>query len=502
MMVMASMAAGQPADPGPTGAAAVFTSAHPIMARIRELMVDGRLTEAETLLRTSKEASDPSAAGLVNEASEVIRRLRREYDVDPAELVRRLRQSIPDAAEADVEGWREAGWVQWRMIDGQVRYFRREPANIFRFCDDAKRRRDKRAARRPEAADSDPTSQPSPEQRLLTHLARVIAAAETSGQAQVLPMRHRVRYRLTVPANRPDAKVGSLVRCWLPFPQEYLQQRDVRLIRTSPAAHVVAPNVIDGKTLGGAPQRTVYLEQRIRDPAEPIVFEEEFEYVSSAYYPDLKDSQARALPAHYHGAYLGQRPPHIVFSSELERLVRQVVGQETNPLARARRVFHFVADKIRYCSEEEYSVIPSFTAKALSTRKGDCGIQSMLFITMCRAAGIPARWQSGFETKPGEWNMHDWAEFYVEPWGWLPADVSYGLKSSDDARVREFYFGHQDAYRLIVNLDYGSPLQPPKESLRSEPADFQRGEVEVDGRNLYLDEWEWDFQFDVEPLDE
>jgi len=41
--------------------------------------------------------------------------------------------------------------------------------------------------------------------------------------------------------------------------------------------------------------------------------------------------------------------------------------------------------------------------------------------------------------------------------------------------VREFYFGHQDSYRLIVNLDYGSPLVPAKQSLRSEPADFQRG---------------------------
>ena len=117
-----------------------------------------------------------------------------------------------------------------------------------------------------------------------------------------------------------------------------------------------------------------------------------------------------------------------------------------------------------------------------------------------RAAGIPARWQSGYQTRPNAWNMHDWAEFYVEPWGWLPADVSYGLKASDDQRIRTFYFGHLDSYRLIVNLDYGSHLHPPKESLRSELADFQRGEVEIDGRNLYFDEWDWDFEFETEPL--
>jgi transglutaminase-like putative cysteine protease len=132
----------------------------------------------------------------------------------------------------------------------------------------------------------------------------------------------------------------------------------------------------------------------------------------------------------------------------------------------------------------------------LTTRKGDCGIQSMLFITMCRAAGVPARWQSGWETKPVNWNMHDWAEFYVEPWGWLPADVSYGLQKSDDPRIREFYFGHQDSYRMAVNFDYGCAFTPDTRTLRSEPADFQRGEVEIDGRNLYFNEWDYDFSFE------
>ena len=47
-------------------------------------------------------------------------------------------------------------------------------------------------------------------------------------------------------------------------------------------------------------------------------------------------------------------------------------------------------------------------------------MQAMLFITMCRCAGVPARWQSGWETKPVGSSQHDWAEFYVEPWGWLP----------------------------------------------------------------------------------
>ena len=97
----------------------------------------------------------------------------------------------------------------------------------------------------------------------------------------------------------------------------------------------------------------------------------------------------------------------------------------------------------------------------------------------------------GLETKPVGWDMHDWSEFYVAPWGWLPADASYGPQKSDDPRVRDFYFGHQDSYRWIVNRDYGAALHPEKHSMRSEPADFQRGEVEVDGKNLYFDQWDY-----------
>lgn len=98
--------------------------------------------------------------------------------------------------------------------------------------------------------------------------------------------------------------------------------------------------------------------------------------------------------------------------------------------------------------------------------------------------------------------MHDWSEFYVKPWGWLPADASYGVQKHDDPRVQNFFCGHMDPYRLIVNLDYARPLQPPKTSFRSEPNDFQRGEVEIDGHNLYFNEWTYEFDVRTQPLED
>lgn len=441
-----------------------------MVVRARELLAAGRWAEAEELVGGSELRG-------AAEMGEIIRRMRWEYGLNEAGLLDKVRKGIGDVAAGDLRRWREGGELQYRMIDGRVGYFRREPGNLYRFCEEAKRRR------KVEAKSEGGISTEK-------HLEEVIAAADGSGKREVLPIRHRVRYSVTVHGGNVAMKVGAVVRCWLPLPQEMPRQRDVKVLRTWPEKSVVSAS--------GSAHRTVYLEQEVEEVGKPMLFKVEYEYTAMAYCPVLKDAEARSLSAGYDGGYLGERQPHIRFSPELRQTVAKVVGGESNPLVKARRIFEYVHSEVAYCAEEEYCLIPSLSEKALRSRRGDCGVQAMLFITMCRAAGIPARWQSGWETRPGLVNMHDWAEFFVEPWGWLPADASYGLRESGDSRVRWFYFGHQDSYRMVVNLDYGGPLWPEKSSLRSEPADFQRGEVEVDGRNLYYDQWEYEIDVGYE----
>jgi transglutaminase-like putative cysteine protease len=286
-------------------------------------------------------------------------------------------------------------------------------------------------------------------------------------------------------------KRGATVRAWLPFPQTYRQQARVYLVSTTPADGKVAPEE--------TPHRTVYFERKI-DSAEPARFSVTFEFATSAWCPKLDESQAKVSADAALKPYLAERPPHIAFTPELRAAVAEAVGGETNPLAKARKIFQWVDSHIAYHAEDEYGIIPSVTQKVLACRRGDCGIQTILFMTMCRYAGISTRWQSGWETQRSKYNMHDWCEFHLEPWGWLPADPSYGIRQHDDPRVREFFIGHMDSYRMIVNSDYGRPLWPAKQSLRSEPVDFQRGEVEVDGRNLYFNQWDWNI--DIKWLDE
>lgn len=496
----------------PSGASAVFTSLDPTIRSAVERMEKGLFTDAEQSIHAlgGKEA---------DELREVIARTRRDFNLDEAAIIEKLKPTLGNVTSDDIARWRESGELQHRVIDGKTWYFRREPANLYRFCDEAIARRDAHAKATGKVVEKSAWL-------LEDHLADIVAAAETTGDAYIEPVRHRVHYSITIPAQARGAKAGSKLRVWLPYPQDLGQparadalivddpvatdanpwvartQHDVRLIRMSPDNGTIAPNAAhraDGG-IDGAPQRTVYFEQVIEDPAKPTTFAVEFEYTAYAYYPQLDDAKAEPLPKDFPSNYLSERLPHISFTPELRAKVKEIVGDEINPLARARKIYQFVDSDIRYCAEVEYTTIPSFSQHALTRGRGDCGVQAMLFITLCRAAGIPARWQSGWETKKSGPNMHDWAEFYVAPWGWLPADVSYGTRKEGPAatneKVRDFYFGHQDSYRWIVNLDYGSDLHPPVEGLRAEPADFQKGEVELDGRNLYYDDWGYSVSFD------
>jgi transglutaminase-like putative cysteine protease len=493
---MVAVASAASAMEAPSGASLFYTSGVPAIVSARQMVAEGRLAEGERAL-TEAGRRDSTLSPVSQEGAEIIRRIRSDYSSNATDLLKRIRKDIPDVSEADLEKWRKAGQLQYRVIDGNVLYFRREPSNLFRFCPEAIERRDG-AKKRGVAKDSFETP-------LVRYLKKVVAAAKASGQAEVLPVKHHVTYRVTVSPNRPGARAGSLVRAWLPYPQEYRQQGSIRLIRTDPAEHQINPiGIRDGRILPEA-QRAIYFEKRIDDPAKPIVFEEELEYVCANYYPQLSDDTAKPFDPKKHpelADYVAERPPHIRFTPEIQAAVREAIGNETNPLKKVRKIYHWIDEHVRYCAEEEYTIIPSFSQKAITSRKGDCGILGTLFTTMCRSAGVPARWQSGWESKPWGYTMHDWAEFYMEPWGWLPADMSYGLQASDDPEVREYYIGHLDAYRMIVNLDYGCPLVPEKRSLRSEPADFQRGEIEMDGRNLYFDEWDYEMKFAWEPVSE
>ena len=64
--------------------------------------------------------------------------------------------------------------------------------------------------------------------------------------------------------------------------------------------------------------------------------------------------RVETLPASWDGAYLGERLPHIVFDPAIVAKTHEIIGQETNPLRRARKIFRWVSQNIPWNAEDEY----------------------------------------------------------------------------------------------------------------------------------------------------
>ena len=155
-----------------------------------------------------------------------------------------------------------------------------------------------------------------------------------------------------------------------------------------------------------------------------------------------------------------------------------------------------------YSFVRTYITIPQIPDYVATGWKGDCGFQALLFITMCRIAGVPARWQSGLYTPPNSAGSHDWAQFYVAPYGWMFADVSFGgsaYRDGDEER-RSFYFGNLDPYRMPAASQFQHPFYPPMTWNRNDPYDNQVGEAEYEDRSLRGEEY--DTQHEILEMEE
>ena len=65
---------------------------------------------------------------------------------------------------------------------------------------------------------------------------------------------------------------------------------------------------------------------------------------------------------------------------------------------------------------------------------GSCRDYAVLFMEVCRAMGIPARFVSGYQegdTEQESRDLHAWAEVYLPGAGWRGYDPTLGLVVSD-----------------------------------------------------------------------
>lgn len=166
--------------------------------------------------------------------------------------------------------------------------------------------------------------------------------------------------------------------------------------------------------------------------------------------------------------------PFLKQTDEIKHLARQIVGNETNPYFKARLIFDWLLDNMHYYYPPEER-----TAEfALKKRGGDCGQYAYLFIALCRAVGIPARFVGGFTVAPEKWSYHAWAECYLPRYGWIPVDPSvaqgYRKKGKDPYKL----FGGLPNDRLVASVGSYIPLKNVPAWATSKEGEFPEGRTD------------------------
>ena len=458
----------------------ICAAASPSIDSIITSIDQGQYQWAERAITTALADTQADAAtrAAFTYERERMRRILLDFTLDEDALKAQLRKKIPDLDDAEFARWQAHGLFESQTIDGRVLYFNRAASNLFRLSAEARERRSEQTPLRD-----------GPMETANAHHREILDDAR-AGQVRGLASRTlKVTQSLSVHADAVPA--GEVVRAWIPYPRALPGQQDkIHFIESTPAKRVIAPE--------SALQRTVYLEKKA-EAGKPTEFSIRYALTVSAQSHAIdadKVTAAKITPEL--APFVAERPPHIVFNEALRLFSRQIVGDEKNPWHIAQKLYAAV-DAIPWAGAREYSTISNISDYALHAGHADCGQQTLLLMTLLRLNGIPTRWQSGMVYSDGDdyWNLHDWGQLYIAPYGWIPMDVTTGRLHSEDPRIAGFYLGGLDAYRIAFNDDYGRDFVPAKTHFRSETVDLQRGEAEWSGGNLYFDQWDYNFTWQV-----
>ena len=277
---------------------------------------------------------------------------------------------------------------------------------------------------------------------------------------------YKIHVKVCLKIKKEYEEIGNIIKVHLPIPIEYAQVKDLKIIQTIPEATLINDN--------SQPHRTVYFELPLEKDQE---FSVEYEFINHSVYQELDPS----LVTHEcPNCCLEEKGPHILFTPYLINLTQEIIGEETNPLLKAKKIYNYITSHVMYSFVRPYITLPPIAEYMATGWKGDCGLQALFFITLCRIAKIPATWQAGLYATPTEIGNHDWARFYIAPYGWLYADCSFGgsgYRNGSKLR-RDFYFGHLEPFRIPSTSEFQCPMNPPMKFIRRDPYDNQTGEVE------------------------
>ena len=142
-------------------------------------------------------------------------------------------------------------------------------------------------------------------------------------------------------------------------------------------------------------------------------------------YPD-RVGPLESIPKDISELYTADGSKYLTGDPYIQKLVSEVVGDETHPYRIARKIFNYVRNHLEYIMEGGWNAAPM----VLQRGTGSCSEYSFCFISLCRSAGLPARYVGAIVVRGDDASLdesfHRWPEIYLPNYGWVPIDPQGG----------------------------------------------------------------------------
>jgi transglutaminase-like putative cysteine protease len=263
---------------------------------------------------------------------------------------------------------------------------------------------------------------------------------------------HRFDYRYTKPV-----LLGPHRFCLRPRPHGFQRLIDYRLEVTPDPSQLYELMAAGGDTitrarfLGESDHLTVVATSEVETFTPPLLeacLDEQMAQLPlqiGKLNPDLLSNLQGWLPNGQHDA------------AAVDLAQEALMGSDGRSLNFLQQLVEVIQDRVKYTQRH---VGPAWPAgRTLKERVGSCRDLAMLMIECCRSVGLPARFVSGYhlvEPKPERYDLHAWAEVYLQGAGWRGFDPS-GNGAVDDRYIPVATSSRSDLTAAVSGTFSGPP---------------------------------------------
>lgn len=146
-------------------------------------------------------------------------------------------------------------------------------------------------------------------------------------------------------------------------------------------------------------------------------------------------------------------PTHPQLMYQAQTLQNEI--ESTNAFTLAKHIFSWFKNHTTYERHVTFQPQPAITT--FETGSGDCDDLTYLYLSICKAAGIPSRYVKGYLISEESAIPHVWAEVFVGPDisenGWMPVECAGTGNAQSEIHNN---FGVEDIQHLRLCIDDGT----------------------------------------------